>query len=244
MPSPAIALKLKRFRGRFGISARRVVVRSYVPWPWGLLAVVLLLLLLGLSVWLMAQKNEVAFWDGELGGLRQQLRVQADELNHLRSIVGTGQNAVSIERAAQHQLLGRIQRLEAENALLKEEALLFERLIPAVGEVASIRVENFRVFKESEGRFRYRALFTFQSDKKIAEFRGRLQISVDYTVSGKVFQLLLPDRRESESNFLIEVKHVLRREGGFELPLGAVVQGAEVRVLQGEAVKVKRLAQL
>jgi hypothetical protein len=40
------------------------------------------------------------------------------------------------------------------------------------------------------------------------------------------------------------VKHVLRREGGFELPEGAVLIGVEARVLQGDTLKFKRMAQL
>lgn len=244
MPSPAVALKLKRFRRRFGISAPRVVVRSHVPWPWLLLLVVLLVLLLGVAVWLIVQKNEAGILGQEVGSLRQQIQAQADELNFLRSTAGTGKNAVSIERAVQKRLLGRIQELEAENATLKEDILLFERLIPIAGEGASVRVENFRVFKESGGRFRYRLLIAFRSDKQTLEFRGRLQVVIDYLSAGKLFQLILPERREVAAGYQLEIKSILRREGVFELPAGAVLQGAEARVLQGDTLKSKQLAQL
>jgi hypothetical protein len=36
----------------------------------------------------------------------------------------------------------------------------------------------------------------------------------------------------------------LRREGSFELPEGAVLIGVEARVLQGDTLKFKRMAQL
>lgn len=200
--------------------------------------------LLGGGIWWLVQKNDECSSGEALGELQQKMQVQAEELSRLRLIAGTGQNAVSIERAAQQQLLGRMQGLEAENALLKEELLLFERLIPVSGEVAAVRVESFRVFKESGGRFRYRLLLTFRSDKQTAEFRGRLQFSISYTSSGKTHLLLLPERRESVNDFRVEIKHILRKEGGFELPADAVFQEAEVRVLEGDTLKVRRLAQL
>ncbi len=180
----------------------------------------------------------------EVEELRQQLMEQREELTLLRSTAGTGQNAVSIERATQQQLLGRIQGLEGQNAALKEDILLFERLIPVAGEGAVIRVENFRVVREASNRYRYRLLIAFQPDRQNPDFRGRLQLAIAYLHSGKERQLLLPERRDSSTEYLLEVKHFLRREGQFELPEGAVLQGVEARVLQGDTLKSKRLAQL
>jgi hypothetical protein len=202
-----------------------------------------LVLLVGAVGWLIAQRNEAGTLGQEMEGLHQELLVQREELNILRSTAGTGQNAVSIERASQQQLLGRIQSLEAQNAALKEDMLLFERLIPLAGEGASIRVENFRIVQEAPGRFRYRLLLAFQPDKQTPDFRGRLQLAIDFVLSGKKTQLLLPDKRENASEYQLELKHFLRREGAFELPEGAVLQGVEARVLQGDALKSKRLAQ-
>lgn len=243
MPNPAVSLKLKRFRRRFGISAPRMVVRSHVPWQWLLPPFILLALLLGLGGWLVAQKKEAGVLGAEVDSLRQQLQVQREELNLLRSIAGTGQSAVSIERAAQQQLLGKIQGLEAENAALKEDILLFERLIPIAGESASIRIENFRVFRESGTRFRYRLLVAFQPDKQTTEFRGRLQFAIKYATGNKTLQFVLPERPESAAEYQLEIKHFLRREGFFELPPSVVLQSVEARVLQSDTLKTKRLAQ-
>jgi hypothetical protein len=244
MPTPAVTLKLKRFRRRFGISAPRVVVRSHVPWQWLTLPAVLLALLLGTAGWLMAQRNEAGVLGQEVESLRQQVLTQREELDFLRSTAGTGKNAVSIERAAQQQLLTRIRNLEAENSGLKEDMLLFERLIPVAGETASVRVENFRVIKEPGARYRYRLLIAFQPDKQNTDFRGRLQIAISYASAGKAMQLLLPEKQNSAAEYQLDVKHFLRREGGFELPAGAVLQGVEARVLQGDTLKSKRVAQL
>lgn len=244
MQTPAVTLRLKRFRRRFGITAPKVVVRSHLPWQWLLLSIVLFALFVGAVGWLMAQRYEAGTLVQEVEQLRQQLLAQREELNALRSTAGTGQNAASIERASQQQLLGKIRALEAQNVALKEDILLFERLIPAVGEGGAIRIENFRVVQESSGRYRYRLLFAYQSDKQAPDFRGHFQLVVDYVSSGQKGRLLLPDGREPNAEYRLELKHFLRREGVFELPGGATMKGAEVRVVQGGTLKSRQAAQL
>lgn len=59
-----------------------------------------------------------------------QLQLQRDELVLLRSVAGSAQNALSIERAVHQQLLLKIGALEAENGALKEEMKILERLMP------------------------------------------------------------------------------------------------------------------
>ncbi|MGB4063618.1 MAG: DUF6776 family protein [Azonexus sp.] len=180
----------------------------------------------------------------ELDGLRKQIQAQREELNVLRSTAGTGQNAVSIERASQQQLLGRIQELEAQNAALKEDILLFERLMPVVGDGATVRVESFRVVQRGAGRFQYRMLLAFQPDRLTPDFRGRLQLVIGYAQSGKSVQLVLPDKREALAEYQIDLKRFLRREGEFELPESATLLGVEARILQGDTLKSKLSAQL
>ncbi len=243
MPTPAVTLKLRWFRRRFGITAPKVVVRSHLSWQWRLLPAVLLLLLVGMGGWMVAQRNETGLLGQELLSLRQQFLAQREELDRLRSTAGTGQNAVSIEKATQQQLLGRIQDLEAQNAALKEDLLLFERLLPPVGEGASVRVENFRVLREAAGRYRYRLLIAFQPDRQNSDFRGRLQLAISYLDAGKLRQLVLPERQEDAAAYLVETRQFSRREGIFELPEGAVLKEVEARVMQGDTLKSKRLAQ-
>jgi len=244
MPTPAVTLKLRRFRRRFGITAPRVVVRSHLPWPWFAGAAVLVLLLVVAGVWSVMQHNEAGAMGRELDALRQQFQAQHEELLVLRSTAGTGQNAVRMERMAQQQLLSRLQGLERENASLKEDMLLFERLIPVVGEEAAVRIENFRLTPEASGRYRYRLLLAFQPSKQSPDFHGRLQLAVTFALSGKVQQLVLPDNRESAADYQIDLKHFLRREGVVELPAGAVIQSIEARILLGDTLKAKRMAQL
>lgn len=243
MPVPAVSLRLQRFRRRFGIAAPKVVVRSHVPWTWLVLPAGLLALLLGAVGWLLAQRSEAGALGLEVEALRQQLLIQREELNVLRTTAGTGKNAANIERATQLQLLGKIQSLETQNAALKEDILLFERLIPVSGDSASIRVESFRVAHEGRGRYRYWLLLAFQPDKQNPEFRGRLQLAINYVRGAGKELLILPDKTEGLTEFNVDVKRFLRREGVFILPEGGVLQDVEVRVLQGDTLKSKQVAQ-
>lgn len=244
MPSPAVTLRIRKFRRRFGILAPKVVVRSHLPLAWYVLSGVLLALLMLSLGWFMAQRSEAGALGQELAMLRQQVQLQSDELNVLRSSAGAEQSAVNIERAARQQFLSRIKVLESENAMLKEDMLLFERLIPAAGEAAAIRIENFKVVADLGGRYRYRLLVVYQPDKQLPEFRGSLQLEIHYLHLGKGGRMLVPEIRDLKRDGLVEVRHFLRREGGFALPAGAVLQGVEARLYQGDLLKSKRMAQL
>ena len=244
MPSPAVSLRIRKFRRRFGITAPRVVVRTHLPWPW-YAAGAGLLLVLGLAVfWVFMQRGEAMGLEHQLDTLRVQVRDLNQELLKLRSTAGTEQSAVQMERSTQLQLSNRIKALELENAALKEDMRLFERLIPAAGDEAAIRLEGFRVVPDGLQRYRYRALLAFQSAKQVPEFRGRLQVSVIFSLAGRRQEMLLPDKRELAGEFQIEVRNFLRKEGGFEIPPGARLDSVEVRVLQGDTLKAKRMAQL
>lgn len=244
MPTPAIALKLRKFRRRFGITASRVVVRTHLPWQWWALFALLLSILVAVGTWFALQQNEGRGIGRQVDALRQEFQAQRDELDLLRSTADTGQSAVSIERAAQHQLLVRVHELERENGALKEDILLFERLMPTVGEDGLVRVESFRVTREAGTGYRYRLLLAFQPNKQSPEFRGRLELAVNFVLAGKVHQLLLPDKKRQGAESQLELKRFLRREGAFELPPGAELKVVEARVLQGDTLKSKRQAQL
>lgn len=244
MPTPAVTLKLKKFRRHFGITASRVVVRSHLPWHWVGLAGLVLFMLVVSVVWLVLQGNEAGAMGREMESLSRQLQEQREELDLLRSTAGTGQNAVSIERAAQQQLLAKLEDMERENGALKEDLLVFERLIPVDGDEAVVRIESFRVIRGLGAKFRYRLLLAYQPTKKKPEFRGRLQLSVSFLLAGKEQSLLFPEKDAAASDYQLELKHFFRREGFFELAPGAELKAVEARVLQGDTLKSKRLAQI
>lgn len=245
MPTPAVTLKLKKFRRRFGIAAPRVIVRSHLGWQWYAVGLTALAMLVGSIVWSIAQQGEASQLRQEIGNLQGQLADRDDELARLRTSAGTEQNVVQMERATQQRLLSRIKILELENAGLKEDISLFERLVPADGDESSVRIERLRVLPDLEaGSYRYRLLLGFQPSKQVREFKGRLQLAIVIAHAGREEELTIPTETQDASEYGVEVKHFLRKEGGFSIPLGAKLKSVEVRLLQGDVVKAKRLAQL
>ena len=237
-------MKLKKFRRRFGITAPSVVVRSRVPWQWYGLAVLVFIFLMVSVVWMVAQRSEVGSISDELEALRLKVRELDDERLTLRSTAGTEKNLAVMERSTQQQLLSRVQVLEAENAALMEDMLLFDKLIPVPGDEAAVRVENFRLIKESELRIRYRVLLAYQPAKQAPTFVGHLQLHAYYRQGDKDHQLVLPAKNLPGTNFSIDMRHFWRKEGVLELPVGASLLRAEVRVQQGDTLKAKKLAEL
>ncbi len=244
MPTPAATLRIRKFRRRFGITAPRVVVRTHLSWSWYAGGAALILLLFLVIIWLFLQRGETVGMERELDDLRTQVRDLDGELLRLRSTAGTEQSAVQMERSTQQQLTSRIKVLELENIALKEDMRLFERLMPLAGNESAIRLESFRVVPDGRQRYHYRALLAFQSGKQAPEFRGRLQILVVFSVAGKRQEMLLPVKREDAGEFQVEVRGFLRKEGAFEIPAGSRLESVEARVLQGDTLKTKRMAQI
>jgi hypothetical protein len=244
MPTPAVTLRIRKFRRRFGITAPRVVVRTHLSWQWYVGGVALLLLLSLVIIWLFLQRGETGGMERELDALRIQVLDLEGELLRFRSTAGTEQSAAQMERSTLQQLTSRIRVLELENLALKEDMRLLERLISATGNETAIRLESFRVLPDGPQRYHYRALLAIQSGKQVTEFRGRLQILVVYSIAGKRQEMLLPVRREDAGEFQVEVRNYLRKEGVFEIPAGSKLESVEARVLQGDTLKTKRMAQL
>lgn len=129
MRAPAVSLKFKRFRRRFGIAAPRVTVRTHIGWQWYAAGVASIIAVVSVMAWSLAQHGESAELAREIHELRKELAERNEELARLRVGAATEQNAVQMERSAQQQLVSRIKALERENAALKEDVSLFERLV-------------------------------------------------------------------------------------------------------------------
>jgi len=246
MPNPAVTLKLRRFRQRFrqrfGITAPRVTVRTHYSWHWYAAGGVILFLLVVLGAWWLAQHDEAVQMRNEITDLRQRLGEAEAELGKLRSTAGTEQSVVRIERSTQQQLAARLKTLEQENIALKEDVALFEKLVPATGAESVLRVERLSVVSSAEpGRYRYRLLVAFQPSKQEREFRGRLQLMVTAVQGGKEIHLQLPQAKDPAADYLLEMRHFLRKEGNIALPAGARIKSVEARILQGGNLKAKQL---
>lgn len=233
MVMPAVSLKLKKIRRKFGGVAPRVVVRSYQTWH------------LVLAVFLLLPLLYLAYSQRAVGDRQQavvlQLMEQSQELKMLRMQAEASDSALSIERAAQRQLLTKVRELELENVLLKEDLLTLERLLPGSRRAEVLRIEAFSLTDEGLGSFRYRVLFSFLPGKTKQPFKGHYKLVLHYRLEGRDLQRVLPDNGAGVAVWKLELKHLARREGRFDLPQASHLVSAEIQIFDGAELKARFL---
>lgn len=128
--SSRIAVILRRLRGRFGISAPQVAVRTHVPWHLRALSIVVfVVVLLTLAVWIFDFGQQFAgFNQNKISTLKSANASLEGEVARLRGLLAASENDLQIERAAQNELAEKHKVLMGENARLKEELAVLERL--------------------------------------------------------------------------------------------------------------------
>lgn len=128
--SSRLALILRRLRGRFGISARQVAVRTHVPWRLRAFSIVVILaVLLLLAIWVFDFGRQIAGLNqNEIRTLQSANAKLEQEVARLRSLLAASDNDLQIEKGAQRALTEKHNALVEENVRLKEELAVMERL--------------------------------------------------------------------------------------------------------------------
>jgi hypothetical protein len=131
--SSRFALILRRLRGRFGISAPQVAIRTHVPWHLRVFSItVLVVLLLALAVWVFDFGRQFAGFNlNEISTLQSSNATLEEEVSRLRGLLAASENDLQIEKAAQKELTEKHSAMVEENARLKEELAVLERLSKA-----------------------------------------------------------------------------------------------------------------
>lgn len=253
MAVTATAVKLKRLRQRFGISAPKVAVRTHVAWYWRAAAVVAMLSVsLALAAWIYDAGRNIAGFDSAttsevLGVLRARTSELEAEVRALRGIASGADSNLKIERAAQQQLVQQVRMLEAENAALKQDLAFFEGLVPdSIGAEQAVRINRFRVEPDgANGQYRYRLLLTHNASRQQKEFHGKLQFLLKVQQGGKDAMIAVPAESDTDrQRFALEVKYFLRAEGALPVPPGAVLKSVEARILQDGVVRARQTINL
>jgi hypothetical protein len=244
------SVKLKRLRQRFGINAPKLSIRTHVAWHWRALATVAVLSVsFAVVAWIYDAGRSIAgFQSGESSREIQSLKGRVaeldEELGKLRSIAGSGESSLQIERAAQQQLVRQVKILESENAGLKQDLAFFEGLIPASesGGELGVKISRLRIEPESPGgQYRYRMLLVHNGGRQAKAFHGTLQFLVKVQQAGKDVMITIPSEADQGlEKFNIEIKHFQRAEGVFLIQKGAVVKSVEARLLQDGVVRARQ----
>lgn len=245
-PSSPLALKLRRLRSRFGIAAPRVTVRTYIPWYWRALGLVLLGALgIALAGWVYDAGRRIAGYDStessqEIGALREKVAELEGEVVRLRAANNASESSLQIERTAQSQLTAQVKSLEAENNRLKEENAVFERLSQGGGgREGQITVSRLRVYPEGGGgRYRYQFLVAQNGESRGREFKGSVQVVAHLPPGSPDAIMVFPRADDPDpARFAVVFKHFRSIDGAFTLPAGVKPKSFEIRVVQDGAVR-------
>lgn len=240
---------LRRWRGRFGISAPRVAVRTHVAWYWWVLsALVVLAVAVVVASWVYDAGGRFAGFDRnateqELDTLHGKMAELEKEVMRLRGLADASESRLQIELTAQQQLARQVKSLEDENARLKDDLSVFESLAQAAGQEGGLSINRLRVEPESgsANQYRYRMLVAMQGNNKEREFKGNLQLALNLQQQGQSVMMLLPLASDPNSQqYHITFKNFRRIEGTFQIPAGTRVKSVEVRLLQDGALKASK----
>jgi len=228
-------MRLRLWRRRLTVSAPRMTVRSAVPWTvrW-LLGAVVLGFSGALALWAFEFGKEIAGLDRnakqELEQLRTEVQVLRTDLGKSQSISNTAESLLTAEKAAQEQLMLRIQQLESDNQLLRSDLGFFERLMPSTGS-DEMSIRGLQVERVAAGQLKWQVLM-IQAQKNAPDFKGSLEVAFTGTLDGKPWSM-----KQAPAPQAVQIKSYLRQEGLVDVPAQAVVKTVTAKILQGGAVK-------
>jgi hypothetical protein len=237
-----------KLRQRFGIAARRVAVRSQIPWYWRWVGIAILLgVSFASAAWIYDAGRRFAGFDRsevqtELSRTERELSDARAELERLTVIANAADSRVSIERTAQQNLAKQIRTLEQENARLKEELATFESMLSSEPRnISAVTVYRFKVEPDVlPGEYRYRLLLLTPTTRREREFHGRLELVVSLTEEGRSAMMSFPEPADAgAAAFKLGFKYFQRVEGTFRVSPKAKVDTVQVRVYETGATQPK-----
>lgn len=226
-------------RRRYGLTSRRVAVRTHVAWYWrGLFMVAALCCGIGLAWWmsdiggLFSGVNR-GYADQQLMRMRDRIKQLETENERLRTLQISNDRHSQIDNAAQLDTERALKGLQDENAQLKEKLAIFHG-INSAGHVAGVNVYRFKVEPLGGELFRYQLLL-FQAGQRDKVFQGRLQLVVTARVGTKNSVLIFPESPAQKNKYILTVKSYQELEGSFQLPSDSVLVSVEARIFSAGA---------
>ena len=240
-----IAVALRRLRGRFGIAAPRVAVRTHIPWYWrGLAIVVMSAAALALAGWIYDMGRRFAGFDSsvsaqEVATLRSRVQELETERERLRGTADASESKIQIEQATLRQLTTQVGALEQENARLREDLAAFENLVQGDGKGGGLVLSRFRVeATTTPGQYRFHLVAALNGANKPIEFMGMLRIVATVQEGGRDVSIQIPGPNDpAAAQYQVTIKHLRKLEGVFSIPPGARLKSVEARLMQGGVVK-------
>jgi hypothetical protein len=230
---------------RFGLHARRVAVRTRMPWYLRWLAHGFLVVSIVGLVWISFDlRGSDAFVDGEDEGVVTGLRSQIADLEKanasLKSELTVLERQRQIERASYADLARQVKELTHENARLREDVALVQAISAADSKVEGVKVSSARVEPNSvPGEYIYRIVL-LQTGSRSKHFHGHYQLVVNLLHNGERRGMTLPGPGNSgDAPYKLDFRVHQRIDGTFRVDPAAVVRSIELRVFEGRQSQPK-----
>lgn len=241
-----IALILRRLRNRFGIAAPQVLVRTHIPWHLRVTGVVsILVLVAAIAIVSFDAGRQMAGFD-QISSTRlvDELKTanteSEEEVVRLRSLLAAKESSLEIEQASQKLLTEKNGLLTAENAKLKEDLAIFERLARLeAGSDDTITLDRVNIKAESPGLYRYSFLIALQGTRRGKETKLNLQVHVSGQASNDKIIFPLRDGPDS-GQYEITLRNFRHIDGKVSIPSGFVVSEVEIKVLEAGQTKASK----
>jgi hypothetical protein len=245
--SSRLALTLRRLRGRFGISAPRVAVRTHLPWHWRALSVVVLGgASLALAGWIYdAGQRFAGFHQGvsehEIAGMRERIAQLESDLESARTVANSSESRLRIESTSQEQLTAQIRTLEEENTRLKSDLATFESLAGAQVGTSGLAISRLQILPGADGQYRYRLLLAQTGDKKDKEFNGMIQLTATVQRGKETGMMQFPAAGDpAAGQYNVIFRYFRRLEGTLKVPAETRILRVEARLIQDGVVKASQ----
>jgi hypothetical protein len=249
--SSRLALTLRRLRGRFGISAPRVAVRTHLPWYWRALSVIVLSgVSLALAGWIYdAGQRFAGFHQGasesEIAAMRERIGQLESDLDSTRKVANASESRLRIESTSQEQLTRQIGTLEEENSRLKSDLATFESLAGGQTGDSGLAISRLQILPAGGGEYRYRLLLAQTGDKKDKEFNGKIELIATVQRGKETVMMQFPAAGDpAASQYHVNFRYFRRLEGTFKVAADGRIQRVEVRLVQDGVVKASQIVAL
>jgi hypothetical protein len=235
----------KWVKRRFGIHARRVTVRTRMPWHLRWFARGFVAISVGCLLWIafphgqpsgLAGGNDASSVEAVTPGNADLERVNAG----LKSELSVLERQLQIERATYVDLARQVKELTLENARLREDAALVQAISASDSRIDGVKVSSVRVEPNSvPGEYSYRIVL-LQTGARNKQFLGRYQLVVNLVQNGERRGMTLPAAGENgDPPYQLDFRVHQRIDGTFRVDPAAVVRSVELRVFEGRQSQPK-----
>ena len=212
-----------------------MAVRSALPWPvrW-MMGAVMLGFSAAIALWAFEFGKTIAGLDTNAQDELKKLRAEVIELRNDRekaqAVANTSGSLLTAEKAAQEKMAIQIKQLESDNRLMRDDLGFFEKLLPAGG-TDGTTIRGLQAELLSPTQLKWQVL-VIQSVKNAPDFNGKLDMTINGTLTGKPWTVNLPGGAQA-----LQFRQYRRIEGVLDLPPQTVVKTVTAKVVEGTVTR-------